>query len=75
MKFLDEYDVIVVGGGMSGVVASIASARGGARTLLTEGSGLIGGLITGGRLTKPTGLIQPGVYQELVTRAAGYGGA
>lgn len=75
MKHLGDYDVIVVGGGMTGVVGAVAAARRGARTLLAEASGLIGGLITGGRLTKPTGIVQPGVYQELIRRAAGYGGA
>ncbi|MQA09376.1 MAG: FAD-dependent oxidoreductase [Pseudonocardiaceae bacterium] len=75
MKLFGEYDVVVVGAGMTGVVASITAARQGARTLLIESSGLIGGLITGGRLTKPTGVVQPGVYRELITRAARYGGA
>lgn len=75
MELFGEYDVAVAGAGMTGVVAATTTARTGARTLLVEGSGLIGGLITGGRLTKPTGLVQPGVYRELIDRAAGYGGA
>jgi len=75
LRHYGTYDVIVAGAGMSGVVAAAAAARHGARTLLVEGTGLIGGLITGGRLTKPTGIIQPGIYRELVKRAAGYGGA
>lgn len=75
VKKYGAYDVIVVGAGMTGIVTSVAAAREGASVLLVESSGMVGGLITGGRLTKPTGIIQPGVYRELVERAAEYGGA
>jgi len=37
------YDVIVVGGGTSGIVSAIASARQGAKTLLIEQYGFLGG--------------------------------
>jgi hypothetical protein len=75
MELFGEYDVVVVGAGASGTVASIRAAREGARTLLLEGSGVLGGLLTGGRLTKPTGLINGGVFKDLLERCAGYGGA
>lgn len=70
-----EYDVIVVGAGVTGIVAAVAAAREGASVLLVEGSGMLGGLITGGRLSKPTGYVQPGVFRELIERCAERGGA
>lgn len=38
-----EYDVIVAGGGASGLIAAAAAARCGARTLLVEHAGCLGG--------------------------------
>ncbi|HEV8307886.1 MAG TPA: FAD-dependent oxidoreductase [Methylomirabilota bacterium] len=45
-----HYDVVVAGGGMAGVVAAIASARQGARTLLTDRFPFLGGNATAGLL-------------------------
>lgn len=39
----EPWDVIVVGGGPSGCTAAIAAAREGAKTLLVEGTGALGG--------------------------------
>ena len=43
-----ECDVLVVGGGSAGVAAAVASARRGARTMLVERYGSLGGLATNG---------------------------
>lgn len=43
MGYNTLYDVIVCGGGTSGTAAAIASARNGAKTLLIERSGTLGG--------------------------------
>lgn len=41
-----QYDVAVIGGGPAGVVAAIASARNGAKTILIEQNGYLGGMLT-----------------------------
>ncbi len=43
-----DFDVVVAGGGTAGVVAAIAAARRGARTLLIEAKGYPGGTVTEG---------------------------
>jgi hypothetical protein len=44
----DKYDIIIAGGGTAGVIAAIAAARGGAKTLLVERWGHMGGTATFG---------------------------
>ena len=51
IKVCGAYDVVVIGGGVAGVAAAIASARRGARTLLIEKSVMLGGLATLGYIT------------------------
>jgi hypothetical protein len=50
---LGEYDVVVVGGGMAGIGAAIASARKGCKTLLVERESALGGLATLGLVNIP----------------------
>ena len=48
VKVLKEADVVVVGGGPGGFASAISAARSGARTVLIERYGHLGGMATGG---------------------------
>lgn len=50
IKTGDQWDVIVVGGGPSGCAAATAAAREGAKVLLIESTGMLGGMGTSGLL-------------------------
>jgi hypothetical protein len=76
-----EADVVVVGGGPAGVGAAIASARSGARTILVERYGHLGGMASGGlvilipHLSDGTKERQiQGICQEIITRLDKVGG-
>ena len=63
------HDVIVCGGGPAGVAAAIAAGRKGAKTLLVEKGGCLGGFWTQGLLTWVMGALeQPGLLQEVMDR-------
>ncbi|MEF2968211.1 FAD-dependent oxidoreductase [Paenibacillus sp. M1] len=43
---MKDYDVVVMGGGISGAMAAIAASKAGARTLIVESHGFLGGTLT-----------------------------
>lgn len=80
---LGHYDVVVLGGGPSGVCAAVEAARNGSHVLLLEGCGMLGGMAT-------TSLVGPfmtnynregsrpvvgGLFREIAERLEKCGGA
>jgi hypothetical protein len=72
-----ETDIVVVGGGTTGPLAAIAAARQGRRVVLIERFGSLGGNMTLGLNTKPSGALVGGLPLEIwnLARAAGGAGA
>lgn len=54
MEIYGEYDVVVCGGGTAGCAAAIASARAGAKTILIERFGALGGQMNLSRRPSPS---------------------
>lgn len=74
------YDVVVVGGGTTGVCAAIAAARNGARTALLEKDGFVGGTATLGLpwmavVTEAGEPVIGGIVAEIIDRLRARGGA
>ncbi len=79
-----EVDVAVAGGGPGGIVAAIAAARSGARTILVEQYGFLGGTATAGLMTcingfrnqRPPNSLQTvkGIPAEIMLKAHALGG-
>ncbi|MBN2242949.1 MAG: FAD-dependent oxidoreductase [Acidobacteria bacterium] len=61
MDRISGYDVIVVGGGTSGVAAAIAAARVGAKTLVVERNGALGGQMN---VSGPPGFAYANLYND-----------
>ena len=85
LPIVSENDVVIVGGGPGGIMAALAAARTGAKTLLIERYGFPGGMATAGLMTSFNGFrnehrpdhVQTvrGIPQELVDRLLAAGGA
>lgn len=68
-------DVVVVGGGTAGPIAAIAAARQGVSVVLIERFGSLGGNMTLGLNTKPSGALIGGLPLEIWNLARSQGGA
>ncbi len=80
---MKTYDLIVVGGGLSGVCASVAAARAGLSVLLIEKSGVLGGAMSNSFVypfmpywtsdpeTSEKKYLSGGIFREMVNRQEG----
>jgi hypothetical protein len=82
IKVFDEVNVAIVGGGPGGVASAICAARNGAKTLLIERYGHLGGMATGGLINILPNLSDIsgkqhifGITQEIIDRVDARGGA
>jgi ribulose 1,5-bisphosphate synthetase/thiazole synthase len=77
---VQEVDVVVAGGGPAGIAAAIAAARNGAKTLIVERYGYLGGMMTGSWVTWFLGFgdgdkqVVRGLTDEFVRRLGEVGG-
>lgn len=74
----EEYDVIVCGGGPSGCTAAASAAREGAKTLLLEGTAVLGGMATNGlvnaftTMTDGINMIYSGMANKVINEMKQY---
>jgi hypothetical protein len=81
IKVFREADVVVIGGGPGGVGAAVSAARNGAKTILVERYGHLGGMATGGLVNIIPNLADIhgkqhlfGLVQEMIDRLDRRGG-
>jgi len=67
----NTYDVIVCGGGPAGIAASIVAARLGARVLLLERYGRLGGMAVSGLVQPIMGSVESSFVSSLISRLGG----
>jgi hypothetical protein len=68
MELFGQYDVVIAGGGTSGVAAAIASARAGAGTLLVERIGALGGQMN---ISGPPGFAYANMFSQRFEQVIG----
>ena len=66
---MEKYDVIVCGSGPAGIGAAITAGRRGAKTLLIEKDGAVGGVATTGLMSHWTGTADSPLYKEILARS------
>lgn len=77
IETVGSVDVLVCGGGVAGLAAALAAARSGARTMLIEAQGFLGGALTAGGMTQWNAGAPKlsGLAEEIKNRLVANGGA
>ena len=81
LPVFDEVDILVVGAGPAGIGAAISAARSGAKTMLFDQNGYVGGQATAGRVgpfmtcydAQNENMIIRGIFKEIVERMKALG--
>ena len=63
-----EVDVLVVGSGPAGIGAAVRAGRAGAKTMLIESQGCVGGIATAGMMSHWGGKSSSRIYQEIIQK-------
>lgn len=63
---LAQVDVLIAGAGTAGVAAAVSSARAGAKTMLIERQGFLGGVASAGLMTSATNFVLTGDGRQVV---------
>ena len=83
IEILEEVDVLVAGAGVAGCAAAVAAARAGAKTILLERNGTLGGVATAGLMANIGNLyvdrdgriVIHGIAKEVIDRMVARGAA
>lgn len=70
----DTVDVLVLGSGPAGVAAAITAGEMGAKTMLIEQLGTVGGMSTAGLMSHWTGNTEGGIYERILEKSADLSG-
>ena len=65
-----EVDVLVIGSGPAGFSAALSAARLGAKTMIVEQCGCLGGIATSGMMSHWTGTSGSKTWREILKRSA-----
>ncbi len=64
----EDFDIVIVGAGASGITAAVSASLEGARVLLLEKSGIVGGNLTAGHVGPPMGRYEKNTAADKINK-------